>query len=152
MYNLFFYISNYCYWTVCEKWNFSLLVLFNMVSKRHLRISWSSLVVQQVKELALSLQWLGSLLWRRFDSWPGNSHMLGWGAVFPFKRWHKPSVSTNMPWSCLLEFSERNLISLPHTVLQLFHLYNFTLFFPFQVKHTQILICFPVFTTPIFFH
>ena len=31
---------------------------------------WSSLVAQQVKDLALSLRWLGSLLW------PRNIHML----------------------------------------------------------------------------
>ena len=29
-------------------------------------------MVQQVKDLALSPQWLRSLLWRRFDPWPGN--------------------------------------------------------------------------------
>ena len=33
-------------------------------------------MVQQVKDLALSLQWLGSLLWLGFDLWPGNCHML----------------------------------------------------------------------------
>ena len=27
-------------------------------------------MAQWVKDLALSLQWLGSLLWCRFDSWP----------------------------------------------------------------------------------
>ena len=32
-------------------------------------------MVQQVKDLVLPLQWLGSLLWRRFDPWAGNSHM-----------------------------------------------------------------------------
>ena len=32
----------------------------------------NSLVAQQVKDLELSLLCLGSLLWRRFDSWPGN--------------------------------------------------------------------------------
>jgi len=35
----------------------------------------SSLVVQQVKDLALSLQWFGSLLWHEFDPWLGNFHM-----------------------------------------------------------------------------
>ena len=35
----------------------------------------SSLVVQWVKDRALSLQWLRSLLWLRFDSWPRNFHM-----------------------------------------------------------------------------
>ena len=32
--------------------------------------------MQQVKDLALSLQWLGLLLWRGFDPWPGNFHLL----------------------------------------------------------------------------
>ena len=35
----------------------------------------SSLVVQRVKDPALSLQWLRSLLWPRFSPWPGNFHM-----------------------------------------------------------------------------
>lgn len=37
---------------------------------------WSSLVVQQVKDLVLSLQELGSPLWLRLDPGPGNIHML----------------------------------------------------------------------------
>ena len=32
--------------------------------------------VQQVKDLALSLQWAGLLLWHRFDPWPRDLHML----------------------------------------------------------------------------
>ena len=32
----------------------------------------SSLVTQWVKDLALSLMWLGSFLWCGFDPWPGN--------------------------------------------------------------------------------
>ena len=32
-------------------------------------------MAQQVKDQALSLQWLGLLPWLRFDSWPGNFHM-----------------------------------------------------------------------------
>ena len=36
----------------------------------------SSLVAQQVKGLALSLQQLRSLLWCGFDPWPGNLRML----------------------------------------------------------------------------
>ena len=35
----------------------------------------SSLVAQQVKDLALALQQLRSLLWCGFDPWPGNFHM-----------------------------------------------------------------------------
>ena len=33
-------------------------------------------MVQQVKDLVLSLQWLRSLLWCRLDPWPGNFRML----------------------------------------------------------------------------
>ena len=29
-----------------------------------------------VKDLVLSLLWLGSLLWLAFGTWPGNFHML----------------------------------------------------------------------------
>ena len=31
---------------------------------------------KQAKDMVLSLLWLGSLLWHRFDSWPWNFHML----------------------------------------------------------------------------
>ena len=37
--------------------------------------SKSSLVAQWVKDLALSLQQLESLLWHRFDPWPRNFYM-----------------------------------------------------------------------------
>ena len=36
---------------------------------------WSSLVVQPVKDLVRSLQWLGLLLWHRFYPWPRNFHI-----------------------------------------------------------------------------
>ena len=36
----------------------------------------SSLVARRVKDLALSLLWLGLLLWSRFKPWPRNLHML----------------------------------------------------------------------------
>ena len=32
----------------------------------------SSPVAKGIKNLALSQQWLGLLLWRRFNPWPGN--------------------------------------------------------------------------------
>ena len=35
-----------------------------------------SSLVQRVKDLALSLQWFGSLLWHRFNPWPQNFHKL----------------------------------------------------------------------------
>ena len=36
-------------------------------------------MLQQVKELAQSLQWLRSLLWRGFNPWPGDFRMpLAW--------------------------------------------------------------------------
>ena len=39
------------------------------------KISGRSLVVQWVKDLSLSLQWLGLLLGDGFDPWPRNFHM-----------------------------------------------------------------------------
>ena len=33
-------------------------------------------MVQQVKDLALSLLWLGLLLWHGFDPWPRSFYML----------------------------------------------------------------------------
>ena len=33
-------------------------------------------VAKGVKDLVLSLQWLGSLLWHGFDPWPKNFNML----------------------------------------------------------------------------
>ena len=39
----------------------------------------SSFVAQWVKDLALSLQQLGSLLWCGFDLWPGNFYVLQYG-------------------------------------------------------------------------
>ena len=36
------------------------------------RMDWSSLVMQLVKDPALSLLWVGLLLWCRFSPWPGN--------------------------------------------------------------------------------
>ena len=48
------------------------MVLVCSLSQRKLR---SALAVQQVKDLVLSLLWLRSQLWHRFDPWPWNFHM-----------------------------------------------------------------------------
>ena len=48
------------------------MVLVCSLSQRKLR---SALAVQQVKDLVLSLLWLRSKLWHRFDPWPWNFHM-----------------------------------------------------------------------------
>ena len=47
--------------------------------------------MQEVKDLALSVQQLGLLLWHRFSSWPENVHMhvrMLW--AFPPKKNPKP--------------------------------------------------------------
>ena len=58
-----------------------LIIYFNWVKimlfikKRSARETlgfWSSLVAQQIKDLLLSLPWLGLLLRHRFDPWPGK--------------------------------------------------------------------------------
>ena len=53
-------------------WNPGTTVLF----RKH--CCWSCLVLQQVKYLALSLQWLGSLLQHGFNPWPRDFPM-PWG-------------------------------------------------------------------------
>ena len=52
------------------------LHVLGYLSRGHTKISskfsFLELVAQQVKNLALSLLWLRSLLWCEFDPWPGN--------------------------------------------------------------------------------
>ena len=48
-----------------------------------------------VKDLVVSLQWLRSLLWCRFDPWPGNFHML---LVQPKKKKEKTQVASCKAW------------------------------------------------------
>ena len=68
---------------------------------------FSSLVVQQVKDLALLLQQLGLLLRWALDPWPGNFHML----------WVQPKNKTKQN---LLQFNNNNK--------------NHPIFFFFKVK------------------
>ena len=42
-------------------------------------------MVQHVKDLVLSLLWLGSLLWHEFNPWARNFHML----------WAQPKIKQN---------------------------------------------------------
>ena len=46
-------------------------VCVRVYTKYDVRV-WVGVLGQQVKDLELSLQPLGSLLWHRFDLWPGN--------------------------------------------------------------------------------
>ena len=68
----------------------------------------SSLVAKQGKDLVVSLQQLGLLLWRGFDPWPRNFHMLwarpkkGGGASNIFERIFSHVFSSCYP----LHFSE----------------------------------------------
>ena len=41
----------------------------------HKKRKYGSSLVQQVKDLSLSLLWFRSLLWHGFSPWPGNFHM-----------------------------------------------------------------------------
>ena len=49
----------------------------------------SSLVARRVKDLALSLLWLGLLLWSRFKPWPRNLHMLQAQPIYIYIHIHK---------------------------------------------------------------
>ena len=80
------------------------------------KFDWNSLVAQRVKDLALSLLGLGSLLWCRFNPWPGNSRML-W--VRPKKKKKrvsliKPSILVKLerPPHCTEYIKKVNLLSL----------------------------------------
>ena len=68
----------------------------------------NSLVAQQVKDLVLSLQWLGSLLWCGFDTWTQSLHM-SWAR--PGKKKKKEVCKTHR---CLRWI---NIIVLSHWVL-----------------------------------
>ena len=57
---------------------------------------WSSLVAQWVKDLALSLQHFGSLLWHGFNPWPLTSIRCGGKKKKKMKCWwHLPVISTS---------------------------------------------------------
>ena len=63
----------------------------------HTSISFrSSLVAQQFEDLALSLWWLGFMMWCKFDPWPGNFHML-WGWLKEKISWKRLWGSRNIP-------------------------------------------------------
>ena len=56
----------------------------------------SFLVVQQVKDLVLSLLWLELQLWRRFDPWAKNFCIL-WPWVQPNKKGCYCEICTQIP-------------------------------------------------------
>ena len=55
--------------------------------------------MQQVKDLAFPLLWLGSLLWSRFNPWPGNFYM-PW--VWP-KRKKRRNTLLGRAWGAIME-------------------------------------------------
>ena len=59
-------------------------------------------MVQPVKDLALSLQWLRLLLWHRFDPWPGNSHIS--------QMWQKTNKQTNKKKQSYVSICEENSV------------------------------------------
>ena len=81
----------------------------------------NSFLVQWVKDLVLSMQQLGLLLWHKFDPWPRNFHM---PQVWPKKKkkerkkgnvavqWEKNNKKKrkkgNVKWS--LHFSRKNAL------------------------------------------
>ena len=86
----------------------------------------SSLVAQQVKDQALSLLWLRSQLWHRFDPWPRNFHM-PWGAHK--RRGGKISnfSNTQLRGKSPLSFDfEFRIFPFPHSLLPIMHPYSYT--------------------------
>ena len=71
----------------------------------------SSLVAQQVKDLVMSLQWLGLLPWCRFDLWPQNLHV-HWVWTKKKKKGKKRKLQRGSPGaavSCLAALEARNV-------------------------------------------
>ena len=63
-------------------------------------------MAQQVKDLALSLPWLRSLLWCEFIPWPGNFHML---LVWP-KRKRKKIIYINSIVPTFVSYSSHSTL------------------------------------------
>ena len=59
--------------TTSSLFRFRLIKIFLLYTKNILE--FSCIFLQWVKDLVLSLQWFGSLLWCRFDLWPKNFYM-----------------------------------------------------------------------------
>ena len=85
-------------------------------------------VAQQVQDTVLLLQWLGSLLWCRFDPWPRNFHRL---CLQPKKK--KKKVQTMLSKSLPYQWALHNLpsASFPASVQLLSHLLNTLHILPF---------------------
>ena len=71
-------------------------------------------MAQQVKGLALSLQWLGSRLWLGFDPWPGNFHMK---RVGPKRK--KQRNKQNTTYLIVKKFFKKAKTSNSHTLVYL---------------------------------
>ena len=66
MYHLLFIHPSMHWWVASSFWLLWKTLLW-----------WSSLVTKWVKDVVLSLQQLGLLLWHGFNPWPWNVHMPG---------------------------------------------------------------------------
>ena len=59
---------------------------------------------QQVKDLVVSLLWLGSLLWCGLDPWPGNFHMpWAWRQNKNSGAWQVENTPVRMCWKDLVD-------------------------------------------------
>ena len=78
----------------------------------------SSLVVQRVKELALSLQWFGLLLWRRFSPWHRTLHMPWAWSILPPSKTEQTNKQKNLlskfTWKLVYFFHQLQIPPTPH--------------------------------------
>ena len=72
----------------------------------------NSLVAQWVKDPALSLQKPESLLWYRFDPWPGNFHML--------RAWQKKKKKKKQEKKHVPNFANIKIVIFDHILSLLF--------------------------------
>ena len=66
-----------------------------------------------VKDLALSFLWFRSLLWHRFDTWPGNFHML---CAWPKKK-KGVAFTSSVSWTSRSEYFQCILRFISHVTL-----------------------------------
>lgn len=78
--------------------------------------------MQRVKELALSLQWFGLLLWRRFSPWPRTLHMPWAWSILPPSKTEQTNKQKNLlskfTWKLVYFFHQ---LQIPPTRHKLYH-------------------------------
>ena len=101
-----------CFCYLCD-WDFHICQLCIFLRHYSIKKYRSPLLAQWVKDQALSLLWLRSVLWHWFDPWPRN-HML---RVWPKRK----KMYFVFSW-CLLSLLSPSVLTPPHHITQVLKL------------------------------